>query len=139
MKTSKTRNGKAMSFMAGYTTSLAVMLALTAAAAMILARLMEKGTAGDDSIGYYVMGTLVMIAFAGSTIGAMKIKHRLYAVCLGCGLAYWGALLTITMLMFGGEYGAVLEMGSMIMIGSTLAILPIMARKKSLLKRRVAF
>ena len=50
-----------------------------------------------------------------------KMKKQVLPVCLACGIGYFGLLILLTALFFGGEYSGVGASGLMILCGSILA------------------
>lgn len=118
------RNGKAVSMPAGLTLGALTGLAVTILGSMILAKMMDAEWIGEERIGYGVMGMLLLASYLTAAISFGKIKRRRLLVCLCSGGIYFGILLSMTALLFGGEYSGVGVTALLIACGVILAILP---------------
>ena len=96
-------------------------LAATLAGAAILAKLISGEVLKEESIGYGVMALLTAASLTGALESVRRIKHQRILICAASGILYWGILLAITAVCFGGQYQAVGETGLMIFCGSALA------------------
>lgn len=97
--------------------SLATTMVLTA----ITAKLVDSGIIIWGNVGYAVLGILLISSWLGATITAGKIKRQRLLSCMAAGGVYFGVLLLMTALFFGGKYSGVIETGLLILCGSVLA------------------
>ena len=129
-------SGKAMSLPGGLALGAAVSMTITVLCCILLSRLVDLEIIPWETIGYGIMGMMVISAFTGAQIAAVKIKHQKLIVCISSGLIYWGLLLCITALFFGGQYESVILSGSLILAGSICAaVINVQLRKGSLTKK----
>ncbi len=128
--------GLAMSIPGALTLSGVLALILTLISSAILAKMVEIQRIPEQNIGYGVMGLLVVVSFVCAILAAGKVKHQRLLVCISSGAVYWGILLAITALFFGGQYEAVGETGLMILCGSGAAALLGLRRGNGSIKRK---
>ena len=115
----------------GRTMSVPAGLAAGALASMITTAILTIGIAislnGEKlawtQAGYWIMGMLFLGAFLGAKVAYGAIKRQRLAVSMLSGLVYWGLLLCITALFFGGDYEGVGVTGGLIAAGSGTAAL----------------
>ena len=115
--------GKASSMPAGLAFGALCSVMSTMIFAGILAKLIEKETIPESSIGYGVMILLILSSFLGAMMAFGKIKRQRVVVCGASGAIYFGILLSITAMFFGGQYSAVGETALLVVCGSGLAAL----------------
>lgn len=99
-------------------------LMITILGSGILAKMVESEVIEESSIGYGVMIMLILAAYLGAMVSYQKIKRQRFVVCMGSGAIYFGILLSITALFFGGQYSAVGVTALIVFCGSFLAVLP---------------
>ena len=121
MATRKKVTGRARSIPAGLTTGAAASLVLTVILSAILGKCMETNQISQENIGYWVIIQIFTITFLSGILCTKIVKHRKMLLCLLSGLIYWGILLSITALFFGGQYEAVWETAAVICAGSLFA------------------
>lgn len=133
----KNKNGFACSIPAG--------LAIGTLYAIIWTILMTMGISyaiickwmPEDNIGYCAMLILFTASFIGAITSIKKIKHQKMMAAIATGIIFWGVLLGITGICFGGHYAAIPESASMILIGSLSAtFLYRQEKKKNVIKKR---
>jgi putative membrane protein (TIGR04086 family) len=105
----------------GVAIGLVVSLIITGVLASILAWLVLGGKISENSLGYFVMGTLVIASVVGSMLSASKIKRRWVLVCCITGTAYYSVLLLCTALLFGGQFQGFGVTAIMVLGGSITA------------------
>lgn len=110
--------GKAISMPAGLAIGGTVSMAVTLIAAAVLARLLDTERLAWESVGYGIEFTLVLASFCGAMTAFWKVKRQRLVVCIVSGVLYFGMLLGVTALFFGGQYEAVLLTGGLILAGS---------------------
>lgn len=76
-----------------------------------------------DSIGYGISVLIIGASFLGALTACVRIKRRYALVCLTEGLVYFGSLLSISALFFGGQYEGVFVTGGLVAAGSGCAYL----------------
>ena len=89
---------------AGLSVGGGVSLLITILLAILTAKLVDTGTMGEERVGYAALGILLVSSGAGSAVAAGKIKRRRLMVCMAAGAVYYGLLLAVTALFFGGQY-----------------------------------
>lgn len=99
--------GRASSMPGGLIFGAAVSITITVIAAALLAWLINREVVSQSSIGYGIIGLLLMSSFTGSMASFARIKRQRMLVCLAAGGIYFGILLACTALFFGGQYSGV--------------------------------
>lgn len=103
----KQMNGKASSIPAGLGAGAGVSVVITLAGTAVLAKMLDAETIQWESIGYGILIMIMLSAMLGSLTAIRKVKRQFALVSLMSGFVYWGILLSITALFFGGQYEAV--------------------------------
>lgn len=116
-------NGKASSVPGGLLLAAAVSLLLTLMLSGFIAVLLDLEKITWSQAGYLIMGMLFAVSFTGGKCASAAIRRQRAMVCLMAGLVYWGMLLCITALFFGGNFDAVWVTAGVIMAGSGTAAL----------------
>ena len=114
-------NGRALSMPVGLAYGATVSIAITVLIASILSKLTVSEMLAENNIGYGVMILLLISSFGGSLSAYSKIKHQRMLVCILSGAIYFGILLAVTALFFGGQYNAVGVTAVLIFGGSLTA------------------
>lgn len=96
--------GTASSMPAGLVMAAAASLLLTLGGAALFGVLISKEVLQESSIGYSAMAVILLSAVLGAAVGVGRIKRRRVFVCGLTGLIYYGILLSMTALFFGGQY-----------------------------------
>lgn len=122
--------GKAMTIPAGLLIGSFVSLGITMILAAVFAKLLDSEHLTQESIGYGVMGILLASSFGGAMVSYKRIKRQRLLVCMLSGVVYFGILLSITALFFGGQYEAVGVTGLLILCGCSIAVLTGMGEKR---------
>lgn len=104
MVLNKKVTGKASSIPGGLFAGAVVSLVSTLVLAMVTAWLVHTEILREASIGYCVIGILLLSAICGTWIANRKIKRQKLLVCLMSGVIYYAILLSMTALFFGGQY-----------------------------------
>ena len=86
----------------GFISMLATML-ITA----VLALLLENERMDWDAVGYGIAGMILLSAYLGAVTAWKRIRRQRLMICMMSGLVYWGSLLSVTALFFGGQFEAV--------------------------------
>ena len=123
MKNNRKPTGRAMSMPAGLVMGGVTSLGVTLLCAGILAKILEAEVIPESSTGYGLIVLLIAASFAGAMVSSGKIKRQQLVVCAAAGAIYYGILLSITALFFGGQYSAVGETAMLVLCGSGLAFL----------------
>lgn len=117
------RTGKANSIPGG--------LAIAAFVSMILTFVLSAAIAFSINIekitwiqaGYWIMVMLFLSSFVGGKCAFASVKRQRIAISIMSGVLYWGLLLCITALFFGGNFSAVWQTAGIIGAGSGTAAL----------------
>lgn len=96
--------GTASSMAGGLAWGGAVSMALTVILAVVTAKMVDMGTLAEGNVGYAALGILLISTVSGARLAAGRIKRRRLLVCLASGAIYYGLLLLVTALFFGGKY-----------------------------------
>lgn len=124
--------GTASSMPAGFLMSTAVSLVLTVAGAGLFAYLISKEILQESSIGYCAMVLVLLSAIAGAAAAVGRIKRRRVYVCAISGVIYFGILLSMTALFFGGQYQGIGVTALLVLAGCGLvALLGLKGEKKA--------
>lgn len=110
-----------MSLPGGLSIGAAVSMGITLIAAALLAKLVDMEKLPWEKIGYGIMVTLLAASFLGAAAAYGRVKRQRLMVCLLSGVAYYGLLLALTALFFGGQYEAMGVTGALILAGSGTA------------------
>lgn len=121
MKGTSKATGHAVSMPVGIAWGTGTALALTMVLSVLEAWMIHREVLRQQSIGYGVMGILLVSVVIGSAVAKRKIKRRLAAAALLTGLCYYFCLLSITALFFGGQYSGMGVTGLLILGGSGAA------------------
>lgn len=119
----KKHTGKAYSVSGGMAMSALINLIVTILWSLVIAYLMNKETITWQQAGYWIMGGIFCASFLGAKTAFIFIKRQRLLISLMSGILYWGILLCITALFFGGNCEAVLETAGIITSGSVTAAL----------------
>ena len=96
--------GTAVSMPAGIAIGCVVSLLLTLAGSSLAAKLISDEILKDTAIGYGSMLIVLLASALGAVTAISRVKRRYLQVCLLSGVSYYGLLLCITALFFGGQY-----------------------------------
>ena len=123
MVVNKKPTGRTVSMPAGLALGGAAALAVTMLGCVITAWLVHTGNLPPEHTGYGIMVLLAAAAWTAATVAWKTIRRQKTAVCLLSGVVYYGILLAITALFFGGQYQGAGETALMIFCGCSLRIL----------------
>ena len=115
--------GKASSMPIGLLVGACVSMAFTLVLAILAAKLIHSEVLQENAIGYSTMVILLLSAMAGAAVAYRKIKRQKLVVCAASGLIYYGILLSMTALFFGGQYEGMGVTALMVLCGSMLLAL----------------
>lgn len=123
MRVNRKPTGRAVAVPVGMGWGLLTSASITLLGCLLAAYLINREILSWDYSGYGVMVILLLSAWAGASVTAIKIKRRRAVMCIGSGAAYFLLLMATTALFFGGQYSGVGETGLMIFCGCMLGIL----------------
>jgi peptidoglycan/LPS O-acetylase OafA/YrhL len=130
MITAGRSTGKTMSVPGGLALSGAISMGITLLASLLLAKLLDSQTISWEQTGYWIMAMLFAAAFAGAKAAIGAIRRQRLVVTLMSAALYWGTLLCLTALFFGGNFDAVPETALVIIAGSGCAAMVSLPQKK---------
>lgn len=113
--------GRTSSIPAGLAAGAAVSTVVTGIGTVLLALLLDRETISWEAIGYGILTMILLAAYLGALCAYSRIRRRKAAVCFLSGLTYFGILLMVTALFFGGQYEAVGVTGLLVAGGSGCA------------------
>ena len=123
MVVTKKPSGRAMSMPGVLAVGQAVSITLTILLSLLLTKLILAEAMTMENIGYGILILLLAASFAGAVTAYKKVKHRKVLVCMLSGMVYYGTLLGITALFFGGQYTGMGVTGLLIFGGCGTAAL----------------
>ena len=115
--------GTARSFPVGTLLAGFVSMIITFILGSIIAKSIHIEKITWEQAGYWIMITIFVASFLGGKYAIKLIKHQNLMISIAAGIIYWGLLLCITALFFGGKFDAVLETAGIILSGSVSAAL----------------
>ena len=121
MKEHKHRTGTSTSVSKGMLCGVGVAVTMVLAGSVLLAWLLASEVINWEISGYGIMGILSIAAFLGGIVACAMIKRKRIQMSVLFGVLFWGVLLGITMLLFGGNYEGVMVTGCLIMASSISA------------------
>lgn len=116
-------SGKAASIPTGMAVSAVISILATLIMSAGIASYLNMEKITWEQAGYWIMGMLFTAAFLSGKCAYSVIKRQRLAVSVMSGLLYWGMLLCITALFFGGSFEAIWETGGIIAAGCSTAAL----------------
>lgn len=125
MTTARKPTGRTKSMPAGLALGALTAMSITLALSAIGAKLMDMEKIRETGIGYMAMGILLLSAFFGAWVAVRKIRRQKLAVCGLSSLIYYGILLSMTALLFGGQYRGMGVTALMVGCGGGLAALAV--------------
>ena len=137
MAGTKIKPGHTGGMAAALTAGVISSLLATVFGAAIIAKLVDSEIIGESGTGYGVMIILVLAAYVGAALSYRRHKSQRLIVCMAEGAIYFGILICITALFFGGKYSGVGAKGMLVLCGSTLGILPIFERNNRRKRKKI--
>lgn len=131
--------GTASSMPVGFTVAATGSLLMSIAGAALSGYLISKEVLQESSIGYCAMVLILLSSIVGAAIAVGRIKRRRVFVCMISGLIYFGILLCMTALFFGGQYQGIPVTGLLVLAGCALVALLGLKREKAPKYRRRKF
>lgn len=115
----------------GKTRSIPAGLAISAGVSMGITLILSAGIAYGlnaermtwEQAGYWIMGMLFAASFLGGKSIYAAVRRQRLAVSILSGVLYWGLLLFLAALFFGGEFQAVGVTAGIIFAGSMVSAL----------------
>ena len=124
MKISSGRNGRTVSMAAGIAWGTGIAMGLTCLMSLLVSVLVDRGILGEYAIGYGAMVILLVASISGAVAAKKRIRRRNILVVMVTGLCYFLCLLSMTALLFGGQYQGIGVTGLVILGGSgTVALM----------------
>ena len=102
MALNKKPTGRTSSVQSGLGWGMAAGMGVSLGAAAIIGKLIISGFVLWENIGYLIMCILLGASFLSATVSCAKIKRQYLVVCALSGVLYFGILLAVTALFFGG-------------------------------------
>ncbi len=104
MQIAKKVTGRASGIPVGLSIGAVISLLITVAGAATTAQLVATEKIGEDGIGYAAMLIAAVAAAMGAWGAYSAVKRRRLQICMLSGGVYFGILLAMTALFFGGRY-----------------------------------
>ena len=121
--------GRASSVPAGLVAGVLCELVLTLIISVVSAYLVSAEFVSQDKIGYCAIAVLIMSSIVGTTVTIKRIKKMPIQMAAINGLLFYGLLLAMTALFFGGQYDGMGITLLVVALGSGVG--GIMASRKS--------
>lgn len=136
----KKPTGRALTIPGGIAQGVTLSMIVTMLSCTILAWMVDTEKLPWEKIGYGIMVVLLLSSFLGAMLSFQKTKRQRLLVCLLSGFVYFGILLSLTALFFGGQYEAVGVTAALILAGSgsagILGVKPAERRKHPKIRKR---
>lgn len=123
VKRNQKTTGRTSSVPGGLAAGAGVSALTTAGLTALMAGLLDRETISWEIAGYWILVMIMLSAYLGSATACRKIRRQRLMICLMSALVYWGILLSVTALFFGGQFEAVGVTALLIMGGSICAAL----------------
>ncbi len=123
MSSKRKVTGKATTIPGGIMIGLMISWLISILGAAVGAFLLHSQTLPETAIGYCSLITLVLAAALGSWVAVKKIQRLRFQMSLLTGVCYYISLLSITGLLFGGQYGEAGMSAIAVAVGSGLAVI----------------
>jgi len=117
------RTGKIKTVPAGLAIAASASMITTLIFTAMIANFLNTEKITWEQAGYWIMGMLFAASFIGGKVGISAIGHQQFMISAMTGFVYWGMLLCITALFFGGLFDAVGVTAGIIGAGSCSAAL----------------
>lgn len=121
MTTTKKVKGTAKPMPVGVAMGTGASLLITCVLSALLTWSALEGKIAEKTIGYFVMGVLLIASALGALLSAVKVKRRWMLVCCITGCVYYLILLGSTAVFFGGSYKGVGVTGLMVLMGCLIS------------------
>lgn len=140
MRTKTKHTGKTSSIPIGMAIAAAVSMLTTLILSITIAYLLHTEKISWKQSGYWIMCMLFAASFIGGKCAYAAIKRQRLTVSIMAGVLYWGLLLCITALFFGGNFDAVWVTGAIIGAGcGTAALFQVPIEKKHRKKIEIGY
>ena len=123
--------GRASSMAGGLAAGALCSMGITLLGTSLMAWLIGNEMMAESNIGYGVMIMLILASFLGSKVACGKIKRQRLVCCVSSGAIYFGVLLSITAMFFGGQYHGIGATVLLIIAGCGLAALTGLRKKRA--------
>lgn len=123
MTVNRKPTGMALSIPTGITIGILVSVFITLSTTFLGAKLVDAEIVSMDKVGYMVLTIIIISSWIGVMTASRKIKRRRILVSLLTGTIYFGTLLVVTGMFFGGQYSGVGETALLIFCGSILGFI----------------
>ncbi len=117
--------GRTLSVPAGIGLGAAACVVLTLAGAALLAWLSGRETISDSGLGIGCGLVLLISSSTGGILAAALIRKQRLMVCTITAASYYGILLGMTALLFGGQYQGMGVTLVCVLAGAALAAMPV--------------
>lgn len=123
MVVNQKNTGRAKSIPSGLAFGALISLLVTLLSTLVLAKLLETEVIIWERIGYGIMVLIFAASFFGALSAYRKIRRQRLIVCMLSGFLYFGILLSMTALFFGGQYESMGITATLVLAGCGLAAL----------------
>ena len=122
--------GKAKSIPCGMAISAVISIGMTILCSGAIAYFLDTEKMTWETAGYWIMFLLLGASFIGGKSAITAVKRQRMLISLMSGVVYWGVLLCITALFFGGKYEGVWVTAGLIAAGCAIAGMLTMPEKQ---------
>ncbi len=131
MGNNRKSNGKASTVPIGLLYGVIVSILTTLTGTVLIANLIHTERMPWESVGYGILIEIMLASFLGANAAYSKIKHKRLLVSLMSGAVYYCVLLSMTALLFGGQYEAAGVTAGLVLAGCGASGLLGMSAKKA--------
>ena len=129
-------SGRAPSLGKSITAGVLLGTSWTLACAMVIAKLIDSEVLSMDKVGYASMISVLSAVFIGASLAGKKAGHMVIQAAAISGAAYFGCLILVNALFFGGSYSGLGVTLVLVVAATGLAILAAGKRRGSSRRRR---
>lgn len=115
--------GNASSMPAGLAVGSLAALGITFVGSALAGYLVSSERLPESAIGWCAMVILLVSSVLSAAVAVRKIKHRRVYVCALSGVIYYGVLLAMTALFFGGQYQGMGVTALVVLAGCGIVVL----------------
>ena len=116
-------SGRAPSLGKSITAGVLLGTAWTLLCAMIIAKLIDSEMLSMDKVGYASMVSVLSAVFIGASLAGKRAGHMVVQAAAISGAAYFGCLLLVNALFFGGGYSGLGVTLILVVAATGLAVL----------------
>lgn len=115
------QTGKSKSLPESMLISAVISISVTVIGSLAIANGLQQEKISWEQAGYWIMAMLFLASFLSATSTILFTKRKRLAIACMSGLLYWGLLLCLTALCWGGQLAGIWETAAIIGAGACSA------------------